>query len=94
MEAPQAGWLVLNDPYHPWWQAEVDGRRATLLRANGIFRAVPVSAGRHRVRFAFRPFEGAWQEARRRWDLDGHWRDALQRWPVLERLRDLVPGGW
>jgi hypothetical protein len=93
VEAPQAGWVVLNDPYQPWWRADVDGQDAPLLRANGIVRAVPVPAGRHRVRFTFVPFEGAWQEARRRWDLDGRWRGAMERWPLLERARSLVDGG-
>jgi hypothetical protein len=93
VEAPQAGWLVLNDPYQPWWRAEIDGRAAPLLRANGIVRAVPVPAGRHRVRFVFRPFVGAFEEARRRWDLDARWRGVRARWPVLERVRDLVPWG-
>ena len=93
VETPQAGWVVLNDPYQPWWRADVDGQDAPLLRANGIVRAVPVPAGRHRVRFTFMPFEGAWQEARRRWDLDGRWRGAMERWPLLERARSLVDGG-
>lgn len=65
--APGAGYVVLNDPYHPWWQAELDGRAVPLLRANGLFRAVQVPAGSHRVRFVFAPFSGAWHEAMRRW---------------------------
>jgi hypothetical protein len=63
--APTAGYLVLNDPYQPWWFAEVDGREASILRANVLFRAVAVAAGRHQVRFRFRPLTGAWAELRR-----------------------------
>jgi hypothetical protein len=67
-----AGYLVLNDPHHPWWSAEVDGREAPILLANGLFRAVRMEPGSHRVRFVFRPFRGAWREARQRWPiLDG-----------------------
>jgi hypothetical protein len=55
----QGGWLVLNDVWHPWWFAEVDGRAAPILRANVLFRAVAVPRGRHTVRFIFRPLRGA-----------------------------------
>ena len=51
--------MVLNDVWHPWWEAEVDGEAAELLRANAIFRAVAVPPGRHEVRFLFRPLRGA-----------------------------------
>lgn len=62
VEAEGAGFLVLNDVWHPWWRVALDGRPAPLLKANILFRAVAVPAGRHRVRFAFHPFAGAWQQ--------------------------------
>jgi hypothetical protein len=65
VEAAAAGYLVLNDPYQPWWFAEVDGKEAPILKANVLFRAVRVSAGRHDVRFTFRPFLGAWRQVGR-----------------------------
>jgi hypothetical protein len=52
------GYVVLNDVWHPWWFADVDGTRARLLRANVLFRAVAVPPGRHRVGFTFRPLAG------------------------------------
>jgi hypothetical protein len=61
-DSPDGGWLVLNDPWQPWWFAEVDGRPADMLRANVIFRAVAVAPGRHAVRFVFRPLAGAWRQ--------------------------------
>ncbi|MEZ5842640.1 MAG: hypothetical protein R3D27_02760 [Hyphomicrobiaceae bacterium] len=62
-DSPDGGWLVLNDVWQPWWQAEVDGTSARLLRANVLVRAVAVPAGRHRVRFVFRPIRGALSQA-------------------------------
>jgi hypothetical protein len=59
VSAAADGFVVLNDVWHPWWQAEVDGKPATIQRANVMFRAVRVAKGRHLVRFEFTPFSGA-----------------------------------
>jgi len=61
-DAPSGGIVVLNDVWHPWWRAKLDGAPAELLKANVLFRAVAVPPGRHQVRFEFHPFAGAWQE--------------------------------
>jgi hypothetical protein len=61
-DSPDGGWVVLNDLWHPWWFADIDGRPADLLRANVLFRAVAVPPGRHAVRFTFRPIRGAWAQ--------------------------------
>jgi hypothetical protein len=53
--AERPAWLVLNDTYGPGWTASIDGRPASLFRANALVRAVPVPAGRHEVGFAYRP---------------------------------------
>lgn len=47
--------LFLSEVWYPGWEADVDGARAPILRANGIFRAVPVPAGEHVVRLRYRP---------------------------------------
>ena len=62
VEALDGGFLVLNDAWHPWWRAEVDGQPADILKANVIFRAVQVGVGMHRVHFVFEPLQGAWDE--------------------------------
>jgi len=59
VDSPDGGWMVLNDVWHPWWVAEVDGQRTELVRANVLFRAVAVPPGRYSVRFTFRPVAGA-----------------------------------
>ena len=59
---PGGGWLVLNDVWHPWWFAYVDGVEAPMLRANVMFRAVETPEGRHRIEFRFEPLRGAFKE--------------------------------
>ena len=54
-EAAAAGQLILNDTYFPGWRAELDGEAVDIHPANGAFRAVEVPAGRHEVRFSYRP---------------------------------------
>jgi hypothetical protein len=53
MDGP--GYVVFVDTYDPGWRAHVDGRPATLLRANVAFRAVAVPAGRHHIESVYRP---------------------------------------
>ncbi|MGX5734473.1 hypothetical protein [Bosea thiooxidans] len=65
---PAAGFVVLNDIWHPWWKAEVDGVETEILKANVLFRAVQVPAGTHKVRFSFQPLDGAIAELRARID--------------------------
>jgi hypothetical protein len=56
------GWVVLNDVWHPYWFAKLDGAPASILRANVLFRAVRVPEGRHEVEFSFEPLRGLWKK--------------------------------
>jgi hypothetical protein len=50
-----SGVLVLADSYYPGWRVYVDGVEREILRANLFFRAVPLSAGEHVVKFRYQP---------------------------------------
>lgn len=65
-QAPQGGWLVLFDIWHPWWVARVDGAPTPIARADVMFRAVPLAPGIHRVTFTFEPLRGLLRQAWRR----------------------------
>src|SRR5207247_2334422 len=45
VDAPQGGFLLVSAAYDHGWRASVDGRRVTVLRADGLFRGVPVGPG-------------------------------------------------
>ena len=49
------GWLVMTEAYYPGWSASVDECDTPIALAYGLFRAVPLEAGRHRVEFRYRP---------------------------------------
>lgn len=55
VEANSPAYLFLADRYDPGWRAFVDGKEAPLLRADYLFRAVPVPAGRHQVALIYAP---------------------------------------
>lgn len=47
--------LFLSDSYFPGWKAYLDSEETKIYRANYNFRAVPVSAGNHRLIFSYEP---------------------------------------
>jgi hypothetical protein len=61
----KSGFVLWNSAWHRWWRATVDGKPAPVLKANVLFRAVQVPAGRHQVRFEFDPIAGAIAEIAR-----------------------------
>lgn len=54
-QATRDGYLVVTEAFTPGWRATVDERPAPILRANVVFRALRVPAGRHRVVMRYRP---------------------------------------
>jgi hypothetical protein len=53
-DLPAKGRVVVADAHYPGWTAAVDGQSAPIELEGGVFKAVAVPAGRHRVTFAFR----------------------------------------
>jgi hypothetical protein len=49
------GYLVMLDSFSDDWRATADGHPATIVRANGLFRAVRLNPGSHVVEFVYRP---------------------------------------
>ena len=49
-ETSAPAWLIVGESFDPTWRAEVDGRAVSIVRANELYQAVPVPAGRSVVR--------------------------------------------
>jgi hypothetical protein len=52
---PEAALLFLSESYYPGWKAFVDGKQEEILRANFVFRAIPLGPGSHRVEVIYEP---------------------------------------
>ncbi|MDW8071315.1 MAG: YfhO family protein, partial [Anaerolineae bacterium] len=55
VQAIADGLLVLSEINYPGWRASVDGHPAQIVTTNGIFRGIPITAGRHYVRLWYAP---------------------------------------
>jgi hypothetical protein len=55
IEAPVDGWLLLSQVHDPAWRFTVDGQAVPTAPADFLGTALPVRAGRHRVRANFEP---------------------------------------
>ena len=55
VEAPDGGYLVILESYDPGWRATVDGREATMVPANVLFRGIRLHPGAHTVELLYRP---------------------------------------
>lgn len=55
VSAPAEALLVLADAWHPGWRATVNGEPKPVYRANLLYRAVTVPAGKSRVELTFSP---------------------------------------
>lgn len=55
VDSTSDGWLVVRDTWYPGWIARVDGNPVPIARADYLFRAVKVPAGKHLVEFVYNP---------------------------------------
>ncbi len=55
VDTPEAAFLFMSEAYYPGWQAYVDGKQEEIVRANYVFRAIPLAPGVHRVEVVFEP---------------------------------------
>jgi hypothetical protein len=55
VRAPEATLLFMSEAYFPGWKAYVDGREEKILRANYVFRAIPLGPGAHLVEVVYKP---------------------------------------
>ena len=62
-EVAEDGFLLLNESYYPGWEATVDGEPSTIYPADGVFRALYLTAGSHHIEFQFRPRHFYWGAA-------------------------------
>jgi hypothetical protein len=53
VDAPDGGLLRVSGRHARGWSAEIDGEPVTVLRADGVFRAVVVPPGEHTVTFSY-----------------------------------------
>jgi len=55
VETDREAILLLSEIFYPGWGVSVDDHREEIIRADGIFRAVKVLPGKHRVLFRYQP---------------------------------------
>jgi hypothetical protein len=55
VDAPAGGYLVILESYAPGWRATVDGRAASVVPANVLFRGVRLEPGARAVELVYRP---------------------------------------
>jgi hypothetical protein len=55
VSTPEAAFLFMSEAYYPGWKAYVDGRQEEILRANYVFRAIPLGPGSHKVEVVMEP---------------------------------------
>jgi hypothetical protein len=53
VSAEVPSWIAVSDLDFPGWEAFVDERAVHMWRANGLFRALCVPAGKHRLKYSF-----------------------------------------
>ncbi|MFZ2555918.1 MAG: hypothetical protein WAZ27_00310 [Minisyncoccia bacterium] len=53
-ESETGGWMIVSESFAPGWSGTMDGASTTVFRANYLFQAIEVPAGRHHIRLFYR----------------------------------------
>ncbi len=56
VDAPDNGVTVLCDTFDSGWSASINGKRAPILKVNGVFRGIATPQGAHEIVFRYRPW--------------------------------------
>jgi uncharacterized membrane protein YfhO len=51
------GVLFIPEYYDKYWRGELNGEPAKILRANSVFRAIPIKKGFNKVRMYYKPIK-------------------------------------
>jgi hypothetical protein len=49
------GWLVISQVWFPGWEARIDGQSTKVYRADYVFQAIEVPAGKHDISLEYKP---------------------------------------
>ncbi|MBZ5499631.1 MAG: YfhO family protein [Acidobacteriia bacterium] len=55
-QLPQKGFILLNEVNYPGWEASVNGSPTPIYQTDGIFRALILEGGEHKIKLIFRPW--------------------------------------
>jgi hypothetical protein len=55
VSVPSTSVLVTTDIHYPGWKSSVDGVNCPIFRADSLFRAIIIPAGKHHIRFQYQP---------------------------------------
>ncbi len=56
VNATRPGYFVVANSYYPGWKAWVNGKQVQILKAYGLFQAVPIAEPNNTIEFRFSPF--------------------------------------
>ena len=49
------GWLMVSDTWYPGWKVYIDGKPASILKADTVFKGVQLTSGQHTIEFVYKP---------------------------------------
>jgi uncharacterized membrane protein YfhO len=56
VDAPESGYIIFEDNFHPFWTAKVDGITQKIEQVNFTYKGIKIDKGIHEVEFIFNPW--------------------------------------